>query len=140
VWYLSAFICVNLRLNPYNVAMARPLDYRNPMRRDDPPEPQPQPAPANAPRAAVPLEFDARLTQTKDHAAAHVIEVALTKEGIAFFRTDDATHADRQVELFVRAADFTKASQLAAEVFVRRKKFKGFAPVEPLPQWVKVRK
>jgi hypothetical protein len=121
----------------YNVGMARPLDYRNPKRRDDPPEPQP--ALPIAPRAAVPLEFDAKLTQTKDHAAAHAIEVALTKARIAFFRTDDAAHADRQVELFVRAADFTQASQFAAEVFVRRKKFKGFAPVEPLPQWLNPR-
>src|SRR5690242_10977917 len=80
----------------YNTVMARPLDYRNPKNRDDPPEPAPRPALPRPPRVAVPLEFDARLTQTKDHAAAQAIEVALTKAGIAFFRTDDATAADRQ--------------------------------------------
>jgi hypothetical protein len=122
----------------YNRGMARPLDYRNARRPDDPPEPAPRPALPKPPRVAVPLEFDARLTQTKDHAAAQAVEVALTKAGIAFFRTDDATAADRQVELFVRAADFTNASQVAAEVFVRRKKFKAFPPVEPLPKWLKV--
>ena len=116
--------------------MARPLDYRNPMHGNDPPEPPPKYERLQVPRVTVPVEFDAKLTQTKDLAAAHVIEVALSKAGITFFRADDAAHSDRQVELFVRAADLTKASHIAAEVFVRRKKFKSFAPVEPLPKWV----
>ena len=116
--------------------MASPLDYRNPMHRKDPPEPAPKYERQNMPRVAVPIEFDARLTQTAELAAAHVIEVALTKAGIEFFRADDANHANRQVELFVRRADLERASHIAAEVFVRRKKFKSFAPVEPLPPWV----
>jgi hypothetical protein len=120
----------------YNAAMARPLDYRNPMHRQDPKEPPPRYERAKVARGTVPVEFDARLTQTKELAAVHVIEVALAKAQIPFFRADDGNHAERQVELFVRSADLARASHIAAEVFVRRKKFKSFAPVEPLPPWI----
>lgn len=85
------------------------------------------------PRVAVPAEFDTLLTRTEDLAAATAIEKVLAEQKIAFFRTDDGQSANRTVELYVRAADQPRAGELAAAIFVRRKKFKSM-PRPEMPQ------
>jgi hypothetical protein len=77
---------------------------------------------------AIPVEFDALLTRTSDHAAARAVEAELSRQGIAFFRTETAGHSDRGVELHVRSADHVRAAQLAAMIFARRQRLDRIAP------------
>lgn len=111
--------------------MSFPLDYRNPKPSDEPPLPKPAPA---AVRCVIPVEFDALLTRTVDHAAARVIEDTLTRSGIQVFRGHDGHLAAQQVELYVKSVDQARAALIAGEVFARRKKIRAcLKPIEPLP-------
>ena len=111
-----------------------PLNYRN-AKFLEPPTSASEPAaapPAHA-RAAIPVEFDVLLTRSPDHAAVGAIVAALQRQKIPFFRTDDPTQANRPAELYIHAADQERAAQIAAGVFVRRRKVKAMPPVE-MPQ------
>jgi hypothetical protein len=100
--------------------MALPLNYRNAKA-----TPPPQRAEPVVP-AAIPIEFDVLLTQTEDHAAASAIEAALGRAGIQMFRPVGHVAAYPAVQLYVRAADRERAAEIAAQIFVRRKKIKSF--------------
>lgn len=104
--------------------MEKPLDYYAPRRPD---EPDPHPA-HHAPRAAIPVEFDAPLTQTADLAAARAVEAELRRHGVDFFRSEGAAARDRGIELHVRSADHARAAQLAAMIFARRKRLDQISP------------
>jgi len=113
--------------------MSEPLNYRN-AKFPDPRASSPDPvaAPPHA-RAAIPLDFDLLLTRSPDHAAVGAIVAALQRQKIPFFRTDDPTQPNRPAELYIHAADKERAMQIAAGVFVRRRKIKAMPPVE-VPQ------
>jgi hypothetical protein len=66
------------------------------------------------------------LTETADHAAARAIEVELERASIPVSRSEGAGSAERVIRLHIRAADRERASQIAAGIFVRRKRFKSF--------------
>lgn len=101
--------------------MAEPLNYHNAR--------GPEQLRSPAPRAAVPVEFDTLLTRTSDLAAASAIENLLIAQKIALHRSDDGRSVHRVVDLYVHAADQAQAGELAAAIFVRRKKLRSFAPV-----------
>ena len=103
--------------------MAEPLDYFTPGGHD------PRPQPSRDPHAAaIPVEFDALLSRTADHAAARAVETALSRQGIEFFRTETGALTERMVELHVRSADHGRASQLAAMMFARRRRLNQISP------------
>ena len=106
--------------------MAEPLEYFTPESRDA--RPDPAPAPRATPAAAIPVEFDALLSQTADHPAARAVEAELTRHGIRFFRAEGGGVAERPIELHVRSADRVRASQLAAMVFARRRRLFQISP------------
>lgn len=93
------------------------------------PLPPPTEAPPQ-PAAAVPAEFDALLTRTADHAAAQAILCALRREQIESHCSDDGRATRREIILHVRSSDLDNARLIAAEIFVRRKKFKEMPKVE----------
>ncbi len=95
--------------------MAEPLDYRNPGTPADAPRPKP------AVRAAIPVDFDTLVTRTPEPAAVRAIEAELTRARIEFH----VAHHGEQTDLFVRAGDYPRASLIAVEVFVRRRKLKS---------------
>jgi hypothetical protein len=104
--------------------MAEPLDYFTPGRGE-----QASPADQRGTHAApIPIEFDAILTHTSDHAAARAVEAELARHGIAFFRSEVAGSGRHGVELHVRSSDHTHASQLAAMIFARRRRLDRIAP------------
>jgi len=102
--------------------MSQPLEYFTPGRRDEPAEPREGRA------AAIPVEFDALLTHTSDHAAARAVEAELARHRIDFFRAEGAGESRRGVELHVRSADHPRAAQLAAMIFARRQRLDRIAP------------
>lgn len=102
------------------VVMSEPLDYFNPLapdRSEKPAGPGGQPG-----RRAIPVEFDTLLTQSQDHAAVRAVEVALGAVGITCFRSEGAGTTERPVELHVRGGDAVRASQIASELFARRRR------------------
>jgi hypothetical protein len=113
--------------------MPKPLDYRNPK------TPDPGPAALNRPttRPAIPIEFDTLLTRTQDHGAAKSVETHLMRQNVRSFRSEDTNHANRWIELYVRASDHAQASLIAARVFARRKKLNSFprGVVDPPRVW-----
>jgi hypothetical protein len=115
--------------------MSDPIEYWNPNGRSEPAPADPRYAPAAAgrPLKAVPVEFDSLLTRTTELAAAQAIVNALTKLGIPFHQADDGRIADREILLYVRSTDQTRAATLAAEIFVRRKKIRSFPRPKPVP-------
>jgi hypothetical protein len=102
--------------------MSQPLEYFTPGRRDEPAGPREERA------AAIPVEFDALLTHTSDHAAARAVEAELLRHGIDFFRSDVAGHGRHGVELHVHSADYVRAAPLAAMIFARRQRLDRIAP------------
>src|SRR5882724_5578890 len=99
--------------------MAQPLDYRNakgPQVRAAPIPVQP----VERVRAPIPVEFDALLTRSSDHAAVGAIAEALERRKIAVFRSNDAQSGEW--ELYTRAADHNRAALIAGRIFVVRKK------------------
>ncbi len=102
--------------------MPEPLDYRNPSRRDA----ATPPVSKRRARPAIPIEFDAVLTRTDDHGAARAVESQMRRDGIEAFRSEEGDLANRWVELHVRAADYARASQIAAHIFARRQRLKSF--------------
>lgn len=106
--------------------MAETLDYFTPASRDAR-DPSP-PGQRDARAAAIPIEFDALLTQTADHAAARAVEAELGRQGIAFFRIEGGSHTNRAIELHVRSADHATAAQFAAMIFARRQRLDAIAP------------
>src|SRR5688500_8060677 len=106
--------------------MAEPLEYFTPASRDQ--RPPPAAEPRDPPAAAIPVEFDALLSQTSDHAAARAVEAELRRHGIDFFRREGAAVTTRGVELHVRSADHARAAQLAAMIFARRKRLDQISP------------
>jgi hypothetical protein len=102
--------------------MPQPLDYFTPGPWEEPADPRDRQA------SAIPVEFDALLTQTSDHAAARAVEAELSRHGVAFFRSEAAGHSRRGVELHVRSSDHARASQLAAMIFARRQRLDRIAP------------
>ncbi len=113
--------------------MAEPLNYRKPKASPLEDELVRHREQKDIPRVAIPAEFDTLLTRTEDLAAAAAIEKVLAEQKIAFFHTDDGQAANRTVELYVRAADQPRAGELAAAIFVRRKKFRAM-PRPEMPQ------
>ncbi|HWE03096.1 MAG TPA: hypothetical protein VG326_11865 [Tepidisphaeraceae bacterium] len=111
--------------------MPDPINYWNPKGRSDP-RPALPAAPAG-PMKAVPVEFDAPLTRTTELAAAQAIMRAFEKAQIPFHEGDDGKIADREIVLYVRSADQTRAATIAAEIFARRKKIKSFPRPKPSP-------
>ncbi|HEX4795323.1 MAG TPA: hypothetical protein VH370_16120 [Humisphaera sp.] len=113
--------------------MAHPLNYRNakgPQERE-----QPVPAqPIQRVRAPIPVEFDALLTRSSDHAAVGAITEALERKKIAVFRSNDAQSGEW--ELYVRAADHNRAAMIAGRIFVVRKKVKAFPKIKTSPEIV----
>ena len=107
--------------------MSEPLDYFNPLDKDDRPR-------RRGPALAVPAEFDVVLTRTTDHAGARAVEVELKAQGVACFRSEGTDAADRVVQLHVRSADHAYAAQLAAMVFARRKRLNEIDPRRPVPR------
>jgi hypothetical protein len=110
-----------------------PLNYRNAKASKLADELQQHREPKDEPRMAIPAEFDTLLTRTEDLAAAAAIEKILTQQKIPFFLTHDGRAVNRTVELYVHASDQPRAGELAAGIFVRRKKFKEM-PRPELPQ------
>jgi hypothetical protein len=110
-----------------------PLNYRNAKASKLADELQQHREPKDAPRMAIPAEFDTLLTRTEDLAAAAAIEKILTQQKIPFFLTHDGRAVNRTVELYVHASDQPRAGELAAGIFVRRKKFKEM-PRPEMPQ------
>ena len=108
--------------------MTRPLDYRNAK------GPGWEGDRGAAPRAAIPVEFDAAVTRTEDHAAARVIEDELTRQQIPVFRAEEDAAARREVVLYVRGADRGRAEAIAAEIFVRRKRLRSL-PRQEVPKF-----
>ncbi len=104
--------------------MPEPLDYFTPGGRD----PRSEPSQEARTAAAIPVEFDAALTRTTDHAAARAVEAELARQGIRFFRTETGAVTERAVELHVGSADHVRASQLAAAVFARRRRLNQISP------------
>ena len=92
--------------------------------------PQPPAEEKLPPKAAVPVEFDTLLTQTKDHAAVRAIISALRKLKIEAFRSTHGKRVGAEAALAVRAADMPKASVVAAEISVRRKKINAITRIE----------
>jgi hypothetical protein len=113
--------------------MAERLNYRNPKASKLADELQQIREQKAEPRMAIPAEFDTLLTRTDDLPAAAAIEKILIEQKISFFRTHDGRAVHRTVELHVRSADQPRAGELAAGVFVRRKKFKSMQRPE-MPQ------
>jgi hypothetical protein len=113
--------------------MAEPLNYRNPKASKLADELQEIREKKAEPRMAIPAEFDTLLTRTVDLAAAAAIEKLLTEQKIPFFRTHDGQATNRTVELYVHASDQPRAGELAAGIFIRRKKFKEM-PRPEMPQ------
>jgi hypothetical protein len=107
--------------------MSEPLDYFNPLGKGERPRRRRQ-APA------IPVEFDAVLTRTTDHAGAHAVEVELGRQGVACFRVGGGELSGATVELHVRSADHAFASQLAAMVFARRQRLNRIDPRLPPPR------
>ena len=112
--------------------MPEPLDYFNPMRKEPP---DPLGHHHHCPPAAIPVEFDALLTETPDHAGARAVEAELTRLRIAFFRTERGDAVNRVVELHVRSADRPRASQAAAMIFARRRRLNQLSPRRPAPHY-----
>jgi hypothetical protein len=108
--------------------MAQPLDYRNPKHMEGQPDLGPAP-PKRAP-AVVPAEFDHLLTATEDHAAARAIEVELSRHGIEVFHLNPSERVRGVVRLHVRQADHEKATQIASEIFARRRRIKSLPAQE----------
>jgi hypothetical protein len=102
--------------------MPEPLDYHNPKRRDA----AIRPVQTSSARAAIPIEFDAVLTRTQDHGAAQAIESQLKRTRIEVFRSEEGDPANRWVELHVHASDFQRASQIASQIFARRRRLNSF--------------
>jgi hypothetical protein len=107
-----------------------PLNYRN---AKGPKPVEPVATRPLAPRVAIPAEFDTLLTRTEDLAAAAAIAKLLTEQKISFFHTHDGQATSRTVEIYVKPADQPRAGELAAAIFVRRKKFKAM-PRPEMPQ------
>jgi hypothetical protein len=110
--------------------MPEPLDYFNPMKRE---EPEPSGTTRNEERAQapVPVEFDVLLTESSEHAAVRAIVNALQRAKIAHHLAasgDDL--AARVLRLYVRSADRERAAEMAGRIFATRKKLKSF----PRPQ------
>ncbi len=105
--------------------MAEPLNYWNPKDSPHPPAEE-----KLKPTAAVPIEFDALLSQTNDHAAVQAILSALKKMKIEVFRANDGKRVAGETSLHVRAADLPKASVVAAAIFARRKKISAYPRTE----------
>ena len=101
--------------------MPEPLDYFTPKQQDGA-------EPDRAPPAAIPIEFDALLTQTPDLAAVRAVERELARHGIRFFRTEGSELSNRQVELHVASADHARAAPLAAMIFARRRRLDRISP------------
>jgi hypothetical protein len=112
--------------------MPEPLDYFNPMRKD---QPDPKGYHRHGPSVAVPVEFDVVLTETPDHAGARAVEAELGRLNIAFFRTERGDAVNRVVELHVRSADQARASQAAAMIFARRRRLNQLSPRRPAPRY-----
>jgi hypothetical protein len=107
--------------------MAEPLDYFNPNAPDGPNPPK-RTEPVRP--IAMPAEFDALLTRTKDRAAARAVEAALRRGRIDVFTVERG--AEVAIELHVRRADQARAEQIAGRIFARRRKIKSF-PRPELP-------
>ena len=107
-----------------------PLDYRNPLSRKLAAEPARRRS-AEA-RAAVPIEFDLKLIQTHDLAAAGAIEAALQRLGIESFRTEDVSDPDHPITLLIRTADQPRAQEVADQIVQRRQRIKSL-PRQTMP-------
>ena len=112
--------------------MPEPPDYFNPMRKD---QPDPTRQGHHGPPAAVPVEFDALLTETPDYPAARAVEAELGRLNIAFFRTERGDAVNQVVELHVRSADRDRAAQAAAMIFARRRRLNRLSPRRPAPRY-----
>ena len=99
--------------------MPQPLNYFNPKGSDPPKKARRMPAVQRS-------DCDVLLTETADHPAARAIEVELERAKIPVSRTEADGPAERVIRLHIRAADRERASQIAAGIFVRRKRFKSF--------------
>jgi len=113
--------------------MAHPLEYRN-AKAPQKPEPPVPAHPIDRVRAPIPVEFDALLTRSKDHAAVGAIAEALAHRKIPVFRSSDAQSGEW--ELYVRAADHNRAALVASQIFVVRKKVKAFPKIKTSPEIV----
>jgi hypothetical protein len=110
--------------------MPEPFDYHNPQ---TPPEQNTPEAPPASARATIPVEFDALLTQTDDHAAAKAIEAALRREKIKVFLAGSGNAVARVIDLYIQSADQERAAKIAAVIFARRHKLKSF-PRQKMPR------